>query len=270
MKTVRTIALISDTHIGSNFSLFPPQWTPQNGPTLYASKEQKKIWDFWIHFCKECNKNGVDTVLHLGDAIEGRQEKTIGDGISLPDLTSQVECAVDILSYIAKGRRFGLISGTTYHDSRDISTARMIVKGLSERGFRAEYLGYVATLKVKGTKYFLNIAHSFSSTAYRGTGADQQMVWSLVAESLRKLPPLHIQARGHVHSNYYAEMDERRFYIVPAWKTWDPYVPAIRNYPRMQPSIGGWILRFGSRGEIEHTKILMKDIPRILDKIFEA
>jgi len=267
----RVIALLGDTHIGSQVALFPPKWTPEQGSTVPANEGQRKIWDFWEEFVRWVNWFRADTVLHLGDVIEGRQEAGTGELLCLPHIDGQIACAADVLSALCcRNRMVGILSGSQYHDSRDISIARAVATALDRRHCRAKYLGYVATLTISGTPYTINVAHIASGAVYRGTAGDQQIVWAMVARAFNQLPDVHIIARAHIHSDYYSRTRDRHYIIVPGWKAWDPYVPAIRNYPRMQPSIGGGVLAIDACNNVVYHPMLMPNVPHILDTIGDA
>jgi hypothetical protein len=67
----RIIACIGDTHIGSKFALFPPEYKDEDGNIYRANAGQRKIYSYWLDFCKKCDELNVDTVIHFGDALHG-------------------------------------------------------------------------------------------------------------------------------------------------------------------------------------------------------
>jgi len=88
----RSIAVISDTHVGSLYAVWPDDdvWTNE-GNNLSAMRNPGQMnlshsWKLWLDTCDIWN---VDTVVHLGDACQGCNPKEGGRNTVTPDMDYQ-------------------------------------------------------------------------------------------------------------------------------------------------------------------------------------
>lgn len=234
----RAIALIGDTHVGSKRALWPPEYTTSEGNVLKANRGQRRIYEYWVDFCRICDEHKVDTVIHLSDACHGTNRKSFGENLMTPELDIQQDVVEGLLRMIIKDRQFIIISGSGYHQSLDTKIHKSIAKNLN-----GQYGGYLCEGKIVGTKRVLNIAHGRSGAViYRATVIDREIVDILQAEAQGKLDKIDIIARAHWHTWIHLDAHGKHGIQVPCWCAWIPEGPYLRSYGRMQPDIGGALL----------------------------
>ena len=267
-RAVRSIAVISDTHIGSPFAPWPDEeiWTAEgnnisnlrNGGQL----DMLSSWKDFIHVCEEFN---VDTIIHLGDATQGTNPKEGGKSTLTPDLEYQKDAAEVMLRPLVTDRIYHQLSGTLYHESRDVKIHRDLVKRLSGDAKEANFHGPIANLRMVPTKKVFNLAHAATSALiYPSTVLDREGVFLRYGYARDKLPKVDVMIRGHLH--YYMHLDYPDLHILqcPAWQAWYPLRDKVRLYGKMQPDIGGLIILID-----EHSRMVplhfLYPVPKIVD-----
>jgi predicted phosphodiesterase len=259
MKYKRIIALISDTHTGSKYALFPPSWKDSEGNEHKANPGQLQIYEAWESFAETCDEMDVDTVIHLGDALHGLNRKQFGLGLMMPDLNQQKDVCVELLKPLVGGRDFFCLSGSGYHESLDWKQHESICKELKPYARRSKFLGPLANLEITGTSRIMNVAHGESGAAiYRTTVMDREGTLLLQAEAEGKLPHFDIIARGHWHFFLHLHLAHQHLIQVPCWMAWEPSRPYLRYYGKMQPHIGGVIVRIDQQDRIDPMHFLYK------------
>lgn len=250
----RSIAVITDTHIGGKHALMLPKWENPEGQVFKANKLQRYIYDFWRYFLEKCNEYKVDTVIHLGDAVEGYNRKEAGFNLVLSNLDDQIDCCVDILKEIVKNRKFYIVSGTTYHEATEVKIHKTIANRLG-----GTFCGYIADLKVKEVGKTINIAHKGSNAMiYLSTTLDREAVFLKMAEGLNKFPKVDIFLRGHLH--VFDEIHQRKIRLIqcPCWKAYEPSGIFTGIVGKRIPDIGGLILLFDSENRLQVLHYLME------------
>lgn len=67
-----TLAIVADTHAGSTVGLCPPRVTLDDGGECAPSKEQRRMWGWWLEYWQEVKRRQGEVVaIFLGDMIEG-------------------------------------------------------------------------------------------------------------------------------------------------------------------------------------------------------
>ena len=245
-KPKRVIALISDTHVGSKYALWPPEFTCEEGNVLKANKGQQQIYDYWVDFNRQCDACKVDTVLHLGDALHGTNRKQFGQNLMTSELDIQMDAAEQLLRMIKKDREFLIISGSGYHESLDVKIHKQLARRLD-----GKFCGAMCNWSITGTNRKMNFAHGGSGAViYRSTVIDRELNQMLQAQALDKLPKVDIVARGHWHTFIHLHLAKQHGVQVPCWAAWMPDKPYLRSYGKMQPDIGGVIMFIDSKDRI--------------------
>jgi len=244
-KIKRCIALISDMHVGSIYSLFPNDFTDVHGINISAArnKDQITLYDYWLDFIAQCQKQEIDTVFLLGDLVHGTQRRDYGRDL-LSNLDEQKRAAIELLKPICNKKIVAGISGSPYHESLDTKIHRDIIEY-----FGGTFLDSVGNIKLKDLDFVVNISHGASGAfIYRATILDREAVFLKSAEALNKLPKIDIIIRGHWHQYIYINYAEQHFIQLPCWITFFPYVGTLKLYPKFQPDIGAVILEISSEG----------------------
>lgn len=270
-KFKRVVALISDTHALSDFGLCPDGlYNDETGKNISAmrSKGQLQLLEYWNDFVKKCKYWGVDTIFHLGDAIQGCNPKNAGRYTLDPDMDTQITGIVKLLEPLVKGKDFHCVSGSLYHESVDNKVHKQICKDLQGIAKNSEYHGAVYNGEIIGTGKIINAAHCSTGAAiYRSTILDREALFVKVAEAEGRLEwNTTIIARGHLHCFLHLDNGKTHMIQVPGWQTWYPLKDKVRLYGKMQPDIGGIILFFDEEGRTTLHHYLYP-CPHIIDSL---
>lgn len=239
-KYKRVVAFISDLHVGSKYSVFPLDIRDENNVNVSSlmNKGQLQLLKYWTDFLERCNKLQVDTVVLVGDAIQGLNPKEKGFGLMFPDLDLQLEATCELLAPLVKNREFHVLSGTLYHGSKDVRVHKFIANEL-----KGDFDGNIANYNLKGTEISLNVAHHASSAVvYPETPASRSMLFYKESVALGKLEPVDVIVRGHKHTFFHIHKNQMHWIQLPAWQVFVPYDRAVKNYARFQSDIGGVVL----------------------------
>jgi len=269
----RIVAFVADTHVGSRYAIFPPNIISKQGNDLGAMRNegQIKLYEYWKEWEKICDAWGVDTIILLGDIIQGNNPAGRGVGTVTADLDEQKDAAVSLLSKICENRIVHSLSGTLYHESIDTRIHYDITKELGSVAKESHFHGLMANIKLKGTNRILNLAHGVSGAAiYRTTLMDREALFEAAAYGLGDLDFLpDIVVRAHWHRFIHIHLPNQHILQVPGWCAWFPYKGTIRLYGKMQPHIGGVILFIDDHDRITIHHYLFKP-PRISDYLREG
>jgi hypothetical protein len=259
----RVFAFYGDTHVGSAYGMLPPDWKTSEGNRIEQNKGQKKMWGFWEECFEVCRTWDVDTIILIGDLINGLHRKGLGAGNILVSLDDQRDAAIELLSPLCKGRKVLGISGTDYHDAREIRTEKTIIEVLG-----GKYCGYIINGDVEGTKRKFNIAHGATQAmVYRETVAAREVLFTREAEALGKLPHFDAIIRGHSHFYRHLDLPKCHYIINPAWQALRPDNYTIKYYAKMLPDIGFVILAIDMEGRQHVLHWLMPEPVRISDYV---
>jgi len=269
----RVVAFVADTHVGSRFAIFPPNVISNEGNDLSAMRNpgQVQLYEYWTEWEKICDSWGVDTVILLGDIIQGNNPVGRGIGTITPDLDEQKQAAIVLLSKICTNRIVHCLSGTPYHESIDTRIHYDLTNELRSVAKEAHFHGLMANIKLKGTNRILNLAHGVSGASiYRTTLMDREALFEAAAYGLGDLDFLpDIVIRAHWHRFIHIHLPNQHILQVPGWCAWFPYKNTIRLYGKLQPHIGGVILFIDDRDRIMIHHYLFKP-PRISDYLREG
>ena len=238
IKIGRSIAFISDLHCGSRFAVCPDKVKTAEGLWLIPSHGQVSLNDSFRKFIDTCNNLAVDTVVVLGDLLEGQNVAENGMGLSTTNLDEQIEMGVEVLRPLVAGRKLLVLSGSGYHRSvRGLNPEKQVCDSLG-----GTWLGALANLKFKPSKRVWNLHHGYSgSVIYREMVLAREGLFSKWAEGVGKLPHFDVLVRGHLHSFIHIHEHDTHLLQLPCWKAFDPNKITLKLYAKTQPDIGGCV-----------------------------
>jgi predicted phosphodiesterase len=206
---------------------------------------------FWEDFQHQCDVEKVDTVIHVGDVIEGKQAKQFGAMLFTPEIDEQIEIAAQLLRPLVKNRKFRIIDGSKYHESDDTSVAKAVAQELKGDCISSAKITDAAFYRVEGVGKTIFLQHGAGGNwMYQGGKMSKAMVWHGFASSRGKLPEADIYVNAHFH-NYQKVEDSKKMAIqLPAWKIYEPSIIYKKDVPRMQADIGGVIMKIYENGII--------------------
>jgi hypothetical protein len=269
---VRRIAAVSDLHLMSRYSLFPPIFRSEEGNVFHANEGQKSIWESYKKFCQVCNDWEVDTVLLASDLIHGQNYIERGTGLISTNLNEQIQLCADVLTPLVKGRDSHWVGGSPYHNSvKGMNVEREVCNRLTEGGVtKGTWHGLVANMRVKPFDKIINMTHGGGRAAYyRETIAAREMVYGKAGEVDGKLPRIYCYVHGHFHWYNYIHQGMVHHVQLPAWTAYEPVSIFTPNYTRLQPDIGGVLLLFDDEGRLTVWHFLYP-LPHISDMVTEV
>lgn len=256
MKYKRQIAVISDTHTGSDVALWPEGFM-FNQRHIPAGDKQGVFNKYWDEFTDRAGC--CDTVFHLADACEGLAKKEGGTGLMISNLNAQIQAHLELIRPLCKKKKVLVWGGSRYHESFDYEIHNAIADDVQGR-----YMGVVSNLNVSGKKFHVKHA-GMGGMQYRGAGLDKTNMNALMAAGAGKVDMHDLTIEGHFH--YYQRLDTANGAVlrVPCWKAWEPSRFFAKPYHRMQPDIGGCIVRIDTYDKIDIEPIIFP-LPHIADE----
>jgi len=229
------ILIINDTHVGSVWGLWPPSYTAGHGKVLGANEIQKHLYQSWRDFTRKVSKRKIDAIIFLGDTIEGPGRYKRGRELMSPDLSDQVEAAVELFTPLLSKIQpsyIGVISGSDYHVSLQQDNERDLAKILG-----AEYLG-LGPHDFEFGDVTVNFAHGTGGVYwYRGTKLDKigfAMLLNIASEGLYNARYI---VRAHYHFEAHLHYRHQDIYVAPCWQAQTDYMR--RKDPlKLVPDIG--------------------------------
>jgi len=268
---VRRIAVVSDLHLMSRYSLFPPEFETKEGNILKPNAGQRQIWDSYMQFCQICDQWEVDTVFLASDLIHGQNVIERGTGLMSTNLNEQIKLAVQVLTPLLKGRDSHWVGGSRYHNSAKgmYIEEEICDKFKKDKISNAIWHGVIANMKVKPFNKIINMTHGGGKAAYyRETIAAREMVYGKVAALDGKLPKIDMYIHGHFHWFNYMHQNNVHHLQLPCWTAYEPCPIFTPNYTRLQPDIGGVLVMFDENGRI-FVWHFMYPTPHIVDAVKE-
>jgi hypothetical protein len=237
---VRSIAFISDLHVGSRYAVCPDKWQAPEGQWLIPSAGQVALNDSFGKFIEKCKELNVDTVLVNGDAMHGQNVMENGVGLSTSTMDEQIEMCVRVLRPLAKGRKLLMVGGSGYHKSvRGLNPEKMVCDSLG-----GIWLGPLANIQFSPSARVFNVHHGQSAAfIYREMLAGREILFSKWAQGSGRLPKFDVIVRGHLHSFMHIHENDIHYLQLPCWMAFEPSKITLKLYAKMTPDIGGIIVR---------------------------
>jgi predicted phosphodiesterase len=254
----REIAIVGDLHIGSLYGL----WSDFLGDSLEirANSAQKVLLEYWNDFCEKAS--GCDTVVLLGDICEGNNRREFGRQLTTAELDAQLQVASKILTPLVSGGKLIIsVDGSRYHNSIDLSLDKLVTLRLG-----GTFFGLVANIRLKnvGTRCFF-VHGSSHSLIYLSTSLERES--NFLDQSLYRIGDrIDLYARGHLHRFLCLKFPSRVLIQAPCWKLWGGWSKLVNCYGKVQPDLGGVVVRISSSGNIEVVPYLYPTI-RLADRV---
>jgi hypothetical protein len=254
MSRIRGL-VVGDTHCGSIYGLAKPGLKLSDDSELGLNPGQEHLWKCWQHMVGATKEIGFDFVVHMGDAIDGKQPRQKATELCLPLIKDQKALAVECLSLIKEARpeaAWYFIAGTEYHDG----DACEALDDIAERCGAIQYYGAgtgrysreVLDLNIENV--VLNFAHHVGGATgfYRTTPIDREAQWSAFAGKDGKVPRADSIHRAHLHHFVHIEHESKHGFIGPCWQLPTRFMRHRSAY-RMMPSIGSYIVEINTEAK---------------------
>lgn len=194
----KRVVIISDLHCGHKVGLTHPNWQYQPGfaGNKYLALAQKEMWDAYASMMDKLKP--IDMLIVNGDCIDGRNDKSGGVELCLPDRIHQVGCAADCIKY-AESPKTVIVRGTDYHvgkeeDWEDILADKVGAISVTDQeyvdvnGLMFDVKHYVGSSRVPHGRY---------------TAIAREKVWNTLCNERHEFPKCDIIIRSHVHYHGY-------------------------------------------------------------------
>lgn len=197
------VVITSDMHCGHNVGLTPPKY--QRSIRHRDGKEQRVLWTNYANMLDSLKP--IDTLIHNGDAIDGKSKRSGGSESVTLDMNEQVDMAVEAIRY-ANANNVLMTYGTPYHVGSDDDFEKQI--------------GDIVDAKIEDHLFLeinsikLNIKHKINGTSVpysKGTAISKERLLNLIWNDYEEQPKADIVIRSHVHY-FFACMEDNWLGIV--------------------------------------------------------
>lgn len=207
-RPFKRIVAMADTHCGHWVGLTPPEWQNLTLAKKYLSFQQE-MWQWYAETLAKLKP--IDVLLFLGDAIDGKGERSGGTELITTDRTIQAEMAEACIKE-AEADHVRMIFGTPYHTGANEDWEKPIAKAL-----KVSIKGH-DWVDVNGVKFDLKHYIGGSQIPHgRFTAIGKDMLWNLLWSVDGRQEKADIILRAHVH--YAVDVGElglgRRGIILP-------------------------------------------------------
>lgn len=254
-STINQYIIISDTHCGDRFGLYPLKPVVMDGGGKYTpSKLQKKvcrIWEneFWNEWVPTVTRGERYGVVFNGDAMEGRHHHSISQ--ITQNLADQRRIAQILLEPVVElcDHNFLFVRGTEAHTGSSGENEEILADSLGaipdSNGMKARY-----ELWLQVGRHLAYIKHYIGVTS-RGNNelsALNSEYWNALSEAARwgrKFPDFCVFSHRHRHSEMKIPTahGDGICVVTPGWQLITPFVYRLSGNPTAQ--IGGVLLRSG-------------------------
>lgn len=195
----------SDLHMGSAFSMWPPDLKLSSGMTPNLPKHMLYVWKNWLDIkdavWEYTDGNGPDIVVEVGDSIQGTNKKQDGEFVIETKTARQGLAAMEAIKVMKPERAtFLKFRGTRYHVGNQAETEEWIAH---ELGAEPTEMGnfcwdWLPNFDIAGV--ILDIAHHQSAVQVNRTmPLEREIRYSNnVDPRLKKKPHLILRAHGHI------------------------------------------------------------------------
>lgn len=221
---MKRVVFLSDTHVGSNYAVFPPDFrNPETDAPVDPNKFQRILTEYWINFAENIKP---DIIILMGDLVEGNQTRENFHTLTLQNIQHQAQAFIELMKYWKWGKLY-VVRGTEYH---------VVTNGVHIEEWIAQQLGAVRSSKwgrqsqdnliLEVEDLTLHCAHHVGASTlphYQFTPLVRE-AW-ICRMNYDVHGPIHIVVRGHTH--YYRRADigpDFTALTLPCWQLPTPYM----------------------------------------------
>lgn len=269
--SIRTVVVISDTHVGCRLGLCHPEGaTVDDGGRYLPSDLQRIVWGYWEEFWNtwvpHVTHGEPFAVVHNGDAIDGVHHNSTTQWSH--NLGDQSEHAYQILAPIVDrcGGNYYHIRGTEAHVGKSGTEEERLAQRLgavpNEQGQHARYelwlrLGHHLC-------HFLHHIGTTSSSAHETSAINAELAAMYTDAGRWEEEPPRIIIRSHRHRCAEVRLPTKEGYatsfVTASWQLKTPFAFKVAGARVTQPQIGGSAIRVGD--EELHTRHWLRNLSR--------
>lgn len=236
---MKKILLISDTHVGSKWGLWPPNFKAKNARTdetddIPQNAVNKAIWQHWQKMIESLRKERPDCIILNGDLIEGAQWKEGGRGLMTADIFQQTAACIRILGTLPKVPMY-FTAGTDYHQLPGGISADLHIADQMNGQFGDELI-----VEECGIRLFCRhaIGVSQSTWQYMTTAPARDHMLLYLNQAADKYGRIDVAVFSHRHQFAAAQFASGIALVTPAWQ--GKTVFAVKKGIIAPPHIG-WV-----------------------------
>lgn len=215
-----TGAVVSDTHVGSAFGIFPEGFIGSAGSEIALNKGQRYLLECWDWMRDQLPKR-LDFLIINAEVADGTSRKEEGRWRVEPDPDFQVLAAKALFlrgrpSLLERAKRVYVSRGSAYHSE---TGARLDEIFAREIGAEQDSMGHYASpwrlLSCEGID--IDIAHHRSThIRYEATPGEREMQFDRMVADLKD-GSSDLILRSHGHRYVKLNVDGDLFVATPAW-----------------------------------------------------
>jgi len=278
--------LISDTHIGSWYAPWPPEYTPislktgdpevdpRTGSPLTLTSPintSLKYHDLWQDLKKFLARRKIAFVINNGDAADGPQFRSKGKMTVTADLRYQCLCARDYYLDlpIDKDVPWYFTLGSEYHSVDDRPLEQYIADLMTLEGrdvtYRDDMVIHECGINIHAAHY-TGVTRVFH---YRSTPLARDMMSLAIHDGPNEYGPIDMIVESHAHYFWSNRSEHTVGVITPCWQARTPY--GVKKGYKNPPS-NGWVIAeikkkaFGGDKHIEvvpYTKLVESPVSHV-------
>lgn len=215
--------------------LWPDGYKLSSGNEIELNPVQKELLRAWNSLYRDSGE--YDTIILLGDIINGNNRKEFSKGLVTADLDEQKHAAIRLLKPFFK--KFKNVSGyavssSTYHSSLDVELDADIIKH-----FHGQFGGAIANLNIKGTGKILNLRHGKGSLPVLiSSKLEREVQFANISERLSKTPNVDIIALAHFHVYKRLDTGNKIIFTNPGFEAPRINIYSSPNWFKLLPDYG--------------------------------
>lgn len=268
---IRTVVVISDTHVGCRLGLCHPGGAAlDDGGRYQPSRVQRKVWsywdEFWADFVPRVTHGEPFVVVHNGDAVDGVHHNATTQWSQ--NVEDQEAHAYQILKPVVDAceGRYYHIRGTEAHVGKSAVAEERLAKKLgaipNEDGQHARY-----ELWLRVGDHLLHFLHHIgttSSSAHETSAINAELAAMYTDAGRWNKQAPRVIVRSHRHRNAEIRLPVTDGYatcfVTAAWQLKTPFTWKIAGARVTQPQIGGSVIRLGD--EELYTRHYLRELTR--------
>ena len=253
---VRNLIIVSDTHCGCQFGLYPTGKTKVDGGGSYnPSTLQRKVWKYWLKFWNEwvptaCHGEPFAVVVN-GDMLDGRHHGSVTQVSQ--NLADQQRIAEAVFAPIVEKceGRFYVIRGTEAHVGQSAENEENCARALKaipdENGLYSRFELWVRV--GKGLCHILHHIGTTGSSHYESSAIMKELSEAYAEAGRWRNEPPDVVVRSHRHRHCEVRVPTSLGYGISfctaGWQLKTPFVYKIPGGRYTTPQVGGSLIRQG-------------------------
>ena len=238
----KTVAVLSDTHLGSLFGLAPRSFVSaehwHSGLTWLAARFDEYV---------QATPKKIDVLILNGDILDGKQRAQWGLEAWSTDPKMQRLAAVEVLQpLLQKSDKIVVIRGTDYHEGPIGEQIEILADdiGAEVKGSKSSH--WHAKLKINGLR--ISVQHGISfAPMNRETPLGTEMRMSALTMDRPDRPDVVI--RSHTHYFVHIEHSALHGFVTPGFQLMTAYMQKTSQY-KGWPDVGGIWFEVTEDGEL--------------------